>query len=272
MNSNFLEIHYIYSIFGSMTTNTENKLKSLLDVHVPETVLLASWLEKMGISHDLQKYYRRSGWLETMGTGAYKRPKESVRWQGGLFSLQTQANLPVHVGGLTALALYGFTHFIRLGDETVYLFSPPKIKLPKWFNSFDWKTPVKHVKTSLLPSGLGLTDFQENNFTIRIASPERAILECLYQTPNDLDLVECYQMMEGLTNLRPKILQELLERCTSIKVKRIFLYMADKARHQWLTFIDQTKISIGEGDRCIVEGGVYISKYRISVPKELVEL
>ena len=125
MNSNFLEIHYIYSIFGSMTTNTDNKLKSLLDVHVPETVLLASWLEKMGISHDLQKYYRRSGWLESLGTGAYKRPKESVRWQGGLFSLQTQAKLPVHVGGLTALALYGFTHYIRLGDETVYLFSSP---------------------------------------------------------------------------------------------------------------------------------------------------
>ena len=48
--------------------------------------------------------------------------------------------------------------------------------------------------------------------------------------------------------------------------------MADKARHQWLTFIDQTKISLGEGDRCMVKGGVYISKYRISVPKELVEL
>lgn len=255
-----------------MTTNTDNKLKSLLDVHVPETVLLASYMDKIGISHDLQKYYRRSGWLESLGTGAYKRPKESVHWQGGLFSLQTQVMLPIHAGGLTALTLHGFTHYIRLGDETVYLFSSPKTKLPKWFNSFDWKTKVKHVKTSLLPSGLGLTDFKENSFTINIASPELAILECLYQAPNELDLVECYQMMEGLTNLRPKLLQELLERCTSIKVKRLFLYMADKAQHQWLTFIDQAKISLGEGDRSMVKAGVYVSKYRISVPKELVEL
>jgi hypothetical protein len=255
-----------------MTTNTDNKLKNLLDIHVPETVLLASWLEKMGISHDLQKYYRRSGWLKSLGTGAYKRPKESVRWQGGLYSLQTQAKLSVHAGGITALALHGFTHYIRLGDETVYLFSSPKTNLPKWFSSFDWNTPIKLVKTSQLPSGLGLTDFQENNFAIRIASPERAIFECLFQAPNELDLVECYQMMEGLTNLRPKLLQELLERCTSIKVKRLFLYMADKARHQWLTFIDQAKISLGEGDRSVVKAGVYVSKYRISVPKELVEL
>jgi hypothetical protein len=48
--------------------------------------------------------------------------------------------------------------------------------------------------------------------------------------------------------------------------------MADKARHQWLTFIDQAKISLGEGDRSMVKGGVYVSKYRISVPKELMEL
>jgi len=79
-------------------------------------------------------------------------------------------------------------------------------------------------------------------------------------------------MMEGLTNLRPKLLQELLERCTSIKVKRLFLYMADKAQHHWLTFIDQAKISLGEGDRSVVKAGIYVSKYRISVPKELVEL
>jgi hypothetical protein len=45
--------------------------------------------------------------------------------------------------------------------------------------------------------------------------------------------------------------------------------MASKAKHQWLEFIDQTKIALGIGDRVIIREGVYISKYKISVPKEL---
>ncbi|MEX2371969.1 MAG: type IV toxin-antitoxin system AbiEi family antitoxin domain-containing protein, partial [Bacteroidales bacterium] len=72
-------------------------------------------------------------------------------------------------------------------------------------------------------------------------------------------------------NLRPKILQELLENCNSIKVIRLFLYMASKANHQWLDFVDQSRIDLGTGDRVIVKGGVYIKKYKISLPKELTE-
>ena len=77
------------------------------------------------------------------------------------------------------------------------------------------------------------------------------------------------QIFEGLLNLRPKLLQELLENCNSIKVKRLFLYMASKVNHQWLEFVDRSKIELGTGDRVIVKGGVYISKHRISIPKEL---
>ena len=121
----------------------------------------------------------------------------------------------------------------------------------------------------MLPPASGLVNFEEKNFPIRIASPERAILECLFLAPDKFDLVECYQIMEGLTNLRPILMQELLESCTSVKVKRLFLYMAEKAGHQWLSFIEQSKISLGKGDRSIVKGGVYVSKYRVSLPKEL---
>lgn len=255
-----------------MTTNTDSKLKRLLNEHVPETVLLSPFLEKMGISHDLQKYYRRSGWLESIGAGAFKRPKEPVGWQGAVFALQTQAYLPVFVGGITALSLHGLTHYFRLGSETVYLFSSPKAKLPAWFRKYDWKVTLKHIKTSMLPTDLGLVNFEERNFSFRIASPERAILECLHLAPNDLDLVECYQVFEGLTNLRPKLMQELLEACTSIKVKRLFFYMANKAQHQWLSFIDKSDISLGNGDRSVVKGGIYISQFHISIPKELAEL
>jgi hypothetical protein len=39
-----------------------------------------------------------------------------------------------------------------------------------------------------------------------------------------------------------------------------------------LDFVDQSKIELGTGDRVIVKGGVYISKYKLSIPKELTTL
>jgi len=252
-----------------MTTNSDKKLQNLLANHVPGSVLLASWLTKNGISRDLQQYYLKSGWLESYGFGAFKRPNENVKWTGALNSLQKQAKLPVHAGGLTSASLQGLSHFVRMEKEPIYLFSPQYVKLPKWFFNQEWSKQILHVKTKFLTADLELSDYSLDGLKIQISSPERAILECLYLTPNRFDLIECYQILEGLVNLRPKIIQALLEECSSIKVKRLFLFFASKANHQWLDFVDQSRIELGTGDRVIVNGGVYISKYKISVPKEL---
>ena len=254
-----------------MTTNYDKKLMNLLSNHVPGTVLLASWLEKNGISRDLQQYYLKSGWLESYGIGAFKRPNEKVRWTGALNSLQRQTDLPVHVGGLTSISLQGLSHYVRMEKESLYLFTPQYVKLPKWFLVQEWSNQIIHVKTKFLPANSALFDYSQDAMKLQISSPERAILECLYQTPNRFDIMECYQIFEGFVNLRPNTLQELLENCSSIKVKRLFLFMASKANHQWLDFVDQSRIELGTGDRVIVKGGVYISKYKISVPTELTE-
>ena len=255
-----------------MSMNNEDKLKKLLDSHLPGTAYVASWLEGRGISRALQQRYRTSGWLETVGTGAFKRPGEQVTWQGGLYALQAQSGLPVHAGALTALALRGFAHYVRLGAETVFLFSPPKTNLPAWFRNRDWGQKIHHCKTSILPSGLALTDYQVGAFSVKISAPERAFLECLHLAPDKVDLVECYHVMEGLTTLRPKLLQPLLEQCGSIKVKRLFLYMAEKAGQDWQKDLDISKFDLGAGARTVTKGGVYVSRYGLTVPEELVKL
>ncbi|MEZ4998585.1 MAG: type IV toxin-antitoxin system AbiEi family antitoxin [Bacteroidales bacterium] len=252
-----------------MTTNYDKKLMNLLSNHVPGTVFLASWLEKNGISRDLQQYYLKSGWLQSYGIGAFKRPNENIRWTGALSSIQRQTEVTVHVGGLTSISLLGLSHYVRMEKEPIYLFSPQYVKLPKWFLTQEWSNQIVHVRTKLLPVNSALFDYSLDGLKLQISSPERAILECLYLAPNRFDIVECYQILEGLANLRPKVLQELLENCNSIKVKRLFLFMASKARHLWLDFVDQSRIALGTGDRVIVKGGVYISKYKISIPGEL---
>ena len=94
-------------------------------------------------------------------------------------------------------------------------------------------------------------------------------MECLYLAPKYQPLLEVFELMESLNNLRPAIVQKLLEECTSIKVKRLFLYLADKAGHEWFNFIDLDKVDLGSGKRSIVSGGTYVAKYQIMVPKEL---
>ena len=119
-----------------MNTKKNTKLKRLLELHVPDTVLLASWLESKGFSYDLQQRYKKSGWLQSVGVGAFKRPNEAITWQGGVYALQKQAGLAVHVGGLTALSLLGASHYMRMGKETVHLFTQQNTNLPSWFAKY----------------------------------------------------------------------------------------------------------------------------------------
>ena len=255
-----------------MSNDKKQKIQKLLDNHKSGTVCLSSWLESLSISYDLQKRYRQSGWLTSIGKGAFIRPGDTVGWQGGLYALQTQAGLSVHAGALTALSMQGMAHYLRMGQQTVFLFSPPKTALPAWFKNHDWGVTLHPVSTSILPEGLALTEHEEKTFSIQISAPERAILECLHLAPETVDLVECYQIMEGLTTLRPKLLQPLLEQCGSIKVKRLFCYMANKAGHDWYKRLDTARLELGTGARTIAKGGVYVSEFALTLPEELVRL
>ena len=83
--------------------------------------------------------------------------------------------------------------------------------------------------------------------------------------------MDLFYMMEQLTTLRPEMLQRLLETTKSLKVKRMFLYMAEKAEHYWFDALDMSKIELGTSKLQLSKNGIYISKYKITVPKELNE-
>jgi hypothetical protein len=105
-------------------------------------------------------------------------------------------------------------------------------------------------------------------FEINISAPERAILELLDLVPQKETFIESALIAETLSTLRPKVIQQLLNTCSSVKVKRLFLYLAEKQNHAWLKRLDLSKVDLGTGDRQIVKGGVFNAKYRITVPEE----
>jgi hypothetical protein len=264
----YLDIVYFKLYIGTMSTDTKSKINKLLNDMPHGAVLLSFWLSEQGYSLDLQKRYKKSGWLESIGTGALKRAGDDVDYHGGLYALQNQAGLSVHAGGRTALSLQGRAHYIDMAAGRTVLLGSKKENLPAWFKNKEWETQIDYYTTSFLPADMGLVDLERNNFTVKISSPARAMLECLYLAPKHQEFFECYELMEGMNDLRPKSVQELLENCSSIKVKRLFLYLADKFKHPWLDFVDLSNVDLGSGTRSLVKNGVYIDKYKITVPKE----
>jgi len=76
-------------------------------------------------------------------------------------------------------------------------------------------------------------------------------------------------LMEGLTTLSPTRLNALLVDCRSVKVKRLFLFFADRHSHAWVRHLDRKRIELGTGKRMLVKGGRFDPKYQITVPGDL---
>lgn len=251
-----------------MSLEKQSKINKLLKDWPAGTVYLSSWLADNGVSNQLLNQYRKSNWVSSIGSGAVIRCGDKVDYHGGIYALQNQAGLSVHTGGRTALSLQGRAHYIDLAGGRAVLLGGKQEKLPTWFKNKKWETKIDYYTTSFLPADIGLVDLERSNFSVKISSPARAILECLYLAPKHQEFFECYELMEGMNDLRAKSVQELLEYCSSIKVKRLFLYLADKFKHPWLDFVDLSNIDLGSGTRSLVKNGVYIDKYKITVPKE----
>ncbi|MBP9777554.1 MAG: type IV toxin-antitoxin system AbiEi family antitoxin [Rickettsiaceae bacterium] len=256
-----------------MTRIIHNKINRFITTLPQGRVLPSDWLVKQGISSKLAWWYIKSGWLERVGARAYKKIGEEITWPGVVATLQTLMQLPVHVGAKTALELLGRAHFIPMGElKQVILFAAQDMHTPSWLQNNKWDAHFEIYKTIL---------FQKNNsdldpsiiecavegISLQISCPERAAMEMLHLLPSNQTFDEAVLLMENLGQLRPSIVQLLLEHCNSIKVKRLFLCLAERSQHAWLSKLDLSKIDLGEGKRVIGAGGKYDSKYMLSLPQ-----
>jgi predicted nucleotidyltransferase len=252
-----------------MTSEKSSKINKLLKKWPSGTVAVSRWLEQQGAYQQLVHAYEKTSWLRRIGQGAYAKSADKVEWPGGLYALQEQLRLPVHAGGKTALQMWGYIHFLPLGTGvTVSLFGLPDTRLPAWFAQYRWDSKIRYTTTSLFAGdpAVGLTQQEMGTFAVRISMPERAMLEVLYFVPKEESYEEAKLLMEGLTTLRPRLVQTLLEHCASVKVKRLFMVLAESCQHAWVTKLDLSKVNFGKGKRMIVKGGQFDPKYNICVP------
>ena len=252
-----------------MTSESRSKINRLLTVWPQGTVAVSRWLERQGVYQQLALEYAKSGWIQRIGQGAYQRAGDTVGWTGGLYALQEQVRLPVHVGAKTALQMQGYAHFLALGKGgTVWLFGAPTTRLPSWFERRDWGVGLRYTATKLFAdhNDAGLTRKELGTYSVTVSAPERAMMEVAHLIPTAESFEEADLRMEGLTTLRPGLVQRLLEQCRSIKVKRLFMYLAETHDHAWIKRLDLSKVDFGTGKRVIVKGGRFDPHYKITVP------
>jgi hypothetical protein len=285
-----------------MASQKASKLNQLHRV-LPEGLLVdAAWLEARGYSHPLRQKYVTNGWLEMLARGVYRRPaaglghrvgRETLDWRRVVLSLNSLLDYDLHVGGRTAAELVGISHYLPVSDvKSVQLYAE---KLPGWLHrlptNVSWQThrpsalfdlaalakPLPALKLGratadpTLLSGRGHISVDAGSWTILVSLPERAILELLDELPANESFEYADKFVEGLANVRPRIMQHLLEACSSIKVKRLFLFLADRHRHAWLNKLDKTRIDLGSGKRALVPSGRYDKTYQITVPDFLMQ-
>ena len=90
-----------------MSLGTDTNLKKVIDLVRQKGVLTASYLRKEGISYQSMLEYRKSGWLESLGVGAFCGRCAKPSLDIALVALAEQLGLPLHLGGRSALARRG---------------------------------------------------------------------------------------------------------------------------------------------------------------------
>jgi len=269
-----------------MAKQNGSKLNQL-SRELPEGLLVdATWLSKHGYSTSLRSQYANAGWLQQPARRVYRRSRGELTWQQVVVSLQSLLEYPLVVGGRTALELLGFAHYLSPNTKDVNLYGTkappswlPELKIGVHFHyhnerklfeipsakgrspELDKERPSERVVTM----NVGWND----KWPLKLSTPERAILEMLDELPAHESFDHLDKIMEGLVNLSPRRLQELLVACKNVKVKRLFFYFADRHNHAWLKHLNRKAIDLGKGKRMLVRGGKLDHRYQITVPDNL---
>ncbi|WP_130734001.1 type IV toxin-antitoxin system AbiEi family antitoxin [Flavobacterium sp. J27] len=260
-----------------MAINVERR-KELYDLMPEGLITTRKWLMENNLSRHAIDNLVKSDQLQLISKGIYVRNSSKITWQSLVYSLQTILKTDFVLGGLSALEIQGLSHYLSFSEnKTIHLYGNDKI--PNWLIEIDINIKfIKHTTKGFLENENN--ESQNKLFTIErewdnegrkliIATPERAYLEVLSDVPSKITFEHADQLIQGLTTLSPRSLQKLLEKCQNIKVKRLFLWFAERHNYAWSNKLDHDKITLGSGNRMIVKGGKLDKKYKITVPEWL---
>ena len=243
-------------------------------------VVTRKWLLAQGLGKHSIDNAVKSGQLNALAYGVYERPGNYLKWEGVITSLQRMGYSAV-AGGLTALGLQGYAHYLPLGNrEYVHVYSG--CALPAWINKllrhdtnvdveFVWHNTTRLFKDTNTVSKIGDREINwaDNPLPLLISTPEKAFLEVLFEVPQNVSFEHADQLLQGLVTLSPRRLHALLLNCQHIKTKRLFFWFLQRHEHAWINKLNPDDYDLGAGKRMIVKGGKLDRRYQITVPESM---
>jgi hypothetical protein len=250
-----------------MSIESGTKINYLLSTMRPSGLLFSGWLKSCGYSDQLQKRYRDTGWLSALSKGVMYRAGADLSAYQSLSSYNEQLDVKARIAAMSALEYAGYNHYVPMGKPVLMVALPFGVKQPIWMESDAFDMSFKTFTTQTF----SCTEVSsvKGDAHLYVSSPEQAFLECLLLVPKFYNYQDLYYIMEQLTTLRSDVLQRLLEGTDNYRIKRVFLYMAEKAEHYWFHELNIDKIDLGSSKLQLVKNGIYNAKYQITIPKEL---
>jgi hypothetical protein len=210
-------------------------------------------LAKHGVSAFRASKLARSGWLVHLGRGVYMLPGDTLTRDGSLAFLSDQ--IPgLHVGSKTALAWRGVRQNVAF-REVVTLWGDKAKRLPDWFTKrFQAHYQATRLFDDKLPANRGLQPLPAGDPRVLVSVPERAMLELFSDIGKQQSLVEARDLVESLSGLREKVLDELLRHTTRIKVVRVAAAFSAEMKLPWAHVAARHSKRVGGGKRWVAVG------------------
>lgn len=257
----------------------KQSLKALLPYGLLAT---KKWLAEQGLSAHAIDNAVKTEILLLLATGVYSQYSRSISWEGVVASMQrmekaeSQNVPPVVVGGISALSLSGLSQYLSLGSKPhIHLYAAGK--LPTWLARLSLPVEFEgHSTSKLWPESL-LQDrafIKEHEWKAELppvyfSCPEKAMLELLMDLPDVVTFEHANELMQGLVNLSPRKLDTLLKACKSVKVKRLFFWLAKRQAYPWFSKLNVEDYCLGSGKRVVAKGGKLDTNYLITVPSHM---
>ncbi len=239
-------------------------------------VATRKWLLGQGMSRHALDNAIKSCKLHKLAVGTYARLTSPLSWQAVVCSLQRMSDRPVLVGGVSALQELGFGQYLSFSTaQLVHLYGEGKI--PSWLARIQQKANYQWHNTKALWSMEVLEDesyqkphqWRDDLPVIALSCVEKAYLEMLADVPERVSFNYADELMQGLTSLSPRKLDALLKASQSIKVKRLFFWLASRHNYPWFRKLNRDDYDLGKGKRVIAKSGKLDNTYLITVPEHL---
>lgn len=239
-------------------------------------VATRQWVLEQGVSRHALDNAVKSHRLHKLAVGVYARAESRLSWQAVVCSLQRMADRSVLVGGVSALQVLGLGQYLSFGDtQKLHLYAEGKV--PGWLGRVAAKASFQWHSTRMLWGAEVLENktyqkhlqWRDDLPEIALSCSEKAYLEMLADIPDGISFDHADELMQGLTSLSPSKLDALLRGCKSIKVKRLFFWLASRHNYPWFRKLNRDDYDLGKGKRVIAKSGKLDNTYLITVPEHL---